>query len=448
MGIVAVALIALAVSVSLTIRCYMTCPFGDSWFAVDTIARGRQLSDLAWLFGQHNEHRTAIPRAFIWMDIAAFHGTGVSIFASIWLALVIHAAIVVYALERYSGFPAPLKRTLEGIFSFCIFHPNQSENLTWSFQIGFVIPFLLATLSFLAAIYYPQLRHRFLAAAGIASAPVIAACGAAGGLLIGPVVLVIAAWQRLPRRLIAGVLMTLSAGATLYFWQFHPPDPAHPPQAALADPKGIFVYILTYIGASWTRVLPHKERTIAFLSLILFGALAIRAWKQRQVPAFESFCFAECAFILVFAFVTALGRLRFGVGQAFASRYQTPALLYWAGLASVLLIQIWSSRPAKFRIAQTIVLALMIASAITFSRLWKSDVRRADSLRAACRLLIQGDDDAAAKTLYATDAGIEPGANFLRKLWGQRPARTRTPERHSPPQTAPDSPSPVPKPGT
>jgi hypothetical protein len=128
------------ISIALTVRCYMPCPFGDQWFVIDSIARGNGPSSWSWLFGQHNEHRIAIPRALIWLDLVRFHGKNVSLFVEIYLVLLLHWIAICYALERFTDFPTGLKRTLQGLFAFCIFHPNQNENFTWPFEISLCFP--------------------------------------------------------------------------------------------------------------------------------------------------------------------------------------------------------------------------------------------------------------------------------------------------------------------
>ena len=42
------------------------------------------------------------------------------------------------------------------------------------------------------------------------------------------------------------------------------------------------------------------------------------------------------------AFLTALGRLKFGLDQALSSRYATPMLLFWLSLAMLAIIEIQS----------------------------------------------------------------------------------------------------------
>jgi hypothetical protein len=408
------------ISIALTVRCYMPCPFGDEWFVIGSIARGNGPSSWSWLFGQHNEHRIAIPRALIWLDLVRFHGKNVSLFIEIYLVLLLHWIAICYALERLTDFPNSLKRTLQGLFAFCIFHPNQSENFTWAFEISFVLPFAVATTALLLIAFFPQIRQRWLAAFYIAASPLIAALSLVSGLLIGPAVLCLAIIRRLPYRFIIIVLAVFLLSSGAYLWSFKSPDPAYSVRRAFVDPRGLFVYVLTYFGASWTKMLPHKERTIAFISIACLAALVIGSVrKQRQPSAFEWFCIAECGLMLIIALATAVGRLKFGVGQAYASRYQTPAMLYWGALGSLLIIAVWRARPQKFALMQAILLLIMCLSALTFFRIWSITVDRADSLRRACDSVIKGNySEEAARTLGVPREEIQAGATLLRKTWG------------------------------
>jgi hypothetical protein len=408
------------ISLALTVRSYMPCPFGDEWSVINSIARGNGPSSWYWLFGQHNEHRIAITRMLVWLDLVAFRGKNVSLFVEIYLVLVLHWVAICYALDRFTDFPKPLNRTLQGLFAFCIFHPNQSENMTWAFQISFLLPFAVGTIALLSVAFFRRLPRRWLTTLAVALAPIVAGLTFAAGLLIGPVVICLAMIRRLPWRFLVIVLFAFLLSVGAYLWGFKPPDPAFPPRRALTDPKGIFIYVLTYFGASWTKILPHKERLIAFLSIACFLTLVIRSVRNRkQVSDFEWFCIAECSLMLVIAFATALGRLQFGPGQAYASRYQTPAMLYWGALGSLMIIAAWRTRPQSFASVQAILLVIMCLSALTFFRTWSATANRADSLRRACDRVIKGNYTAVTvRTLDVPGGEIEPGASLLRNTWG------------------------------
>jgi uncharacterized membrane protein SirB2 len=408
------------VSIALTVRCYMPCPFGDEWFVIDSIARGNGPSSWSWLFGQHNEHRIAIPRALIWLDLVRFHGKNVSLFVEIYLVLFLHWIAICYALERLTDFPVALKRTLQGLFAFCIFHPNQNENLTWPFEISFVLPFAIATTALLLVAFFPQVRRCWLAAFYVAVSPLVAGLSLASGLLIGPAVICLGIIRRLPYRIVIITLAVFLLSSGAYLWGFKSPDHAYSVQSALADPKGLFVYVLTYFGASWTKILPHKERTVAFISMACLVALVIhQVRKRKQLSAFEWFCIAECGLMLVIALATAVGRLKFGVGQAYASRYQTPAMLYWGALCSLMIIAVWRARPQKLAFVQGTLLLIMCLSALTFFRIWSITASRADSLGKACDSVVNGNySEETARILGVPGKDIKPGATLLRKMWG------------------------------
>jgi hypothetical protein len=136
---------ALCFSVALCIRNYMPCPFGDEWWVITDIANGRGPSSLSWLWTQHNEHRIVIARILIWMDLFCFGGTNKSLFVEIFLAQLLHLAAIAWAVQKWTGLELSVRRTIQGLFAFCLFHPNQAENFTWAFQISFVMPFALTT---------------------------------------------------------------------------------------------------------------------------------------------------------------------------------------------------------------------------------------------------------------------------------------------------------------
>lgn len=134
-------------AIAVTCHSYIPCPFWDEWVVVADIGSGKGPTHLAWLWSQQNEHRLAIPRLLVWLDLVAFHGRNVSLFIEILGVQVLHWAALCFVVERFTRAPVSVKRSIQGLFGFCLFHPNQLENFTWAFQIGFVLPFALANVS-------------------------------------------------------------------------------------------------------------------------------------------------------------------------------------------------------------------------------------------------------------------------------------------------------------
>ncbi len=410
---------ALLAAVALSIRTYMPCPFWDEWAFVNAIAQGKGLHSGRWLWSQHNEHRLLVTRLLILIDLHWFEGKNLSLFFEMFLAQAFQWAAICYTLERLTSFPMFLKRTLEGLFAFCLFHFNQAENFTWAFQVSFVLAFCLATSALLGVAFFGRLRWPWLIAAALGIMPFVAALNVAGGLAIGPIVIVVGLLRRIATRYMLLICLLFVGTALAYLSGYRVPPSHLTPMEALAHPKGIFTYVLTYFGASWTRLLPHKERITCFLSLLVFATLIVIALRNRdQIGAFEWFCIAECSLMIAIAIITALGRLQYGVGQAYAGRYQTPAMLYWASLSALLLITVWRFRPQYFGVAQGFVLVVAIASAATFIPIWRSTASHADQLSAACHAVMSGNqDERAAKLLYGSRQDVAPGVDYLHRVW-------------------------------
>lgn len=169
-----------------------------------------------------------------------------------------------------------------------------------------------------------------------------------------------------------------------------------------------------------TRLLPHKERLIAFASILIFAAILGRALRRRRggVSDLEWLLLGECGLTIAIALLTAFGRIQFGEGQAFAGRYQTPAMIYWAALGSLLLLLAYEKRPSRFHVVQAMLLGGMLASVLTFPGIWGSTTARADELRIACRAVMGPQFDVhAASKLYENTTVVKEGREFLRRKW-------------------------------
>lgn len=136
------------------------------------------------------------------------------------------------------------------------------------------------------------------------------------------------------------------------------------------------------------------------------------------VSDLEWLLLGECGLTIAIALLTAFGRIQFGEGQAFAGRYQTPAMIYWAALGSLLLLLAYEKRPSRFHVVQAMLLGGMLASVLTFPGIWGSTTARADELRIACRAVMGPQFDVhAASKLYENTTVVKEGREFLRRKW-------------------------------
>lgn len=401
------------------IRCYMPCPFWDQWVVVDAIAKGAGPANWTWLWSHENEHRLAIPRLLVWLDLFAAGGKNISLFAEIVFVQLLHLGAICFVIERFTSLPVHIKRLLEGLFAFALFHPDQIENFTWAFQIGFVLPFALATLAFILIVFLPHFKRPSLAVTVSALIPLVAALNLSAGLLIGPIIIGVSHLKQISFRLTITLYVSCFVTWFLYLYGYHQSGTDLTFVQALGRTKELFVYVLTYFGASWTRLMPHKERIIAFISLVVFTAIMTRLVRRpSELSEFEWILTAECLLAFATALLTAFGRIQFGVGQAFASRYQTPAMLYWAALAALTIVWFYRHWPKRIAFAEALLVVLILPSVLTFPRMWHSAVARADNLRSACQNVMGAHIDVReAKKLYGNTTIILESRPFLIEIW-------------------------------
>lgn len=406
---------------ALVVRTYMPCPFWDEWVVIRDIAAGKDPRSWQWLWPLQNEHRPVIPRLLTWMDLYLFGGRNVLLFIAIFVTHLFNLLAICWVIQRHSEYPTSLKRSMQGLFAFALFHPNQAENFTWAFQIQFVLPFAVATGALILVAFLGRWQHSSIAVVLVGAAPMLGAISFAGGLLIGPITLALAFAKRLSSRYMAWLTATSLMSAAVYLHHYQRVGTDWGAAALLSHAKDVAVYVLTYLGASWTRILPHKERLIAFLSLIVYTVVLIRQLRNyRKTSDLEWFLLAECTLMLAMGFLAAFGRIQFGVGQAFAGRYQTPAMIYWAALGAIVLIRLKSRWPNKFFYAQVFLLLTMLASAAALPNFWQTESERARALNAACnRVMASHFDPQDARKLYETSEVVIEARPFLYCIWNR-----------------------------
>ena len=224
-------------------------------------------------------------------------------------------------------------RTGTGLIAYCILCPTQQENLIWGFQLQFVIPAAMATLSILTLLLYYRKPHAWLLATSI-FATTIATWSLANGMLLWPLLLLAALLLGMRRSTLLVIALFAAANIGLYLYHYHRPGPpAEFPGLALAADRTLH-YVAVYFGSTFVR---HSSGWIPLLAgavgLWIATVIIIRVLPQRgrasllqlQLSLLMLLCIAT-------AFITASGRLHLGLEQATASRYQTFALLFWCSL--------------------------------------------------------------------------------------------------------------------
>jgi hypothetical protein len=417
------ALVAMIFCALLMVRGYVRCPFWDQWWVVAQIADGESPRSLAWLWSQQNEHRILFPRLLVWLDLSVFGARNISLFLFTFAVQLAHWLLWIFAIRRWGPTGQGLHWTLVGLFGYCLFCPNQIENFVWAFQFLFLLTFFLATLAFVCALLLDEVKARGRLMSIEIAAPLLALCSLAAGLLIWPFLIALSYLRKTNRRMLTLLLVVAVVSYVAYFAGYQRPPYHSSLWASLQLPKLLFRYILTFFGTSWWFLLPHLARTIALAAICFALFLLVSRLREREnLGKFESLLFVELAFLLTTALVTALGRMTLGIGQASASRYQTPAMLFWACLASLLLL--WLSRRGNVRLmvaARALIVTVVSLSALGMRPIYSANEARARDLGNACEVVASGKlEPGVTDKLLDRPEVLKRGGEYLRQIWKQK----------------------------
>src|SRR5579862_199425 len=336
--------LTVALALYIVITTYSSLPYWDGWTQIEVAANGRSPLSPAWLWEQHNEHRLVIPKLFLAVDLLFFRARQAFLLTSIFVIQLMHLMLLSWSMRALGGWKGTLWRAGTGVAAFCLFCPTQSENLTWGFQVCFVLPPFFATLSFVALLLYGRETRQGEAARAprFLLLSILAAFGAAyslaAGSLVWPLLVAEAAFLRLGRRILC---MLSAAGAIsigLYAWHYAKPEGHGSPLAALSDPLGMLEYCEAYFMSAWPYYGTPGHLLLWIVVAVFF--LALLAAALPSIGRFRPFA-AQLGLTVMYcvatSLITAMGRLNFGVTQATVSRYQTVALLGWSCLGLLML---------------------------------------------------------------------------------------------------------------
>ena len=399
-------------------------PFWDEWTEIDAIVTApHHQVPLSWLWSQHNEHRVVFYRLLLLADIHLFHGKH---WISFWSVLVVQVLFLLCLawMLHFCGVRGTLWRAIMGLGAFALFAPAQWENFRWAFQISFLLPGFFLILALSAILQYQrsveQLRPRWIYLALSISAAVAATYSNANGILLWPLLLLVAI-ALVPRfEVIASYVGCGIVFIALYLHHYVSPSAHSSPLDSLRHPLWICEYIAEYLGA--THILwGVRIRHLFAISSGLFGLLAALTvvvtvlWRRKRQPlqlALVSLMF----FAVATAFLTALGRLNFGLEQAFSSRYQTFNLLFWFSTVSLVLLLVDTVNSFVRTLILAAMSAAMLLALATFPVALKACRTRTQQAEAAATALLSGVPDGdAMEALYAEPIVVWRDTDYFRQ---------------------------------
>lgn len=367
--------LTLGVAIYTVVVNYSNLPFLDGWTQIKIVANGGNPLSPAWLWQQHNEHRLVIPKLFLAADLEMFQARQIFLLTSIVVIQILHWGLLSWSMWVLGGWRGALWRTGAGLAGFCLFCPSQWQNLTWGFQVCFVLPQLLATASFVALLLYwmesqqkpdQQKPLKFLIVS------VLAALGASyslsSGNLLWPLLVVAALYLRLRIRAVLSFAITGAVSTALYLYRYVRPQDHGDPMTALRTPVTLLKYWALYFFSSWLHRNTGNWEIIALAGVGLVALLLIPALSYaRTSRPFAIQLLLTMLFCAGTALITAAGRLNFGIEQARVSRYQTVALLFWCCLGLLWLEGSFASSRMRhaFLVAQVCLLLIFARGAAT-----------------------------------------------------------------------------------
>lgn len=399
-------ILTIALALYLVVVCYTSLPWSDGWIQINVAAAGDNPFSLHWLWQQHNEHRLLIPKLLLAIDLRFFGAQQKFLLAMIFGVQLLHCAVLSWSMRVLGGWGGSLWRTGTGLAAFCLFCPAQWENLVWGFQSCFVLPPLFATVSLVALLLYWKASgeaqgrgaRKFIALSVVAA---LAAMGSlANGVLLLPLLTIAAMALQLRRSVVLTYIVGAVAGIALYLHNYSQPS-SHHPLTALLSPGKLIAYVGTYFGSSWTSGggwKPHNLFFALYLGLLGLLLLLIFLFRLRQFvkqrEAFPIQLLLIALFSVATAALTALGRIHLGSVQAFASRYQTVALLFWFSLGCLLLAAAAAStKPLASTALQIFFVAVLLRGAFLAFVPLRDGKEHAFRMRAASAALITGVND-------------------------------------------------------
>ncbi len=402
-------------AVVMCIRFYTAAPFADTWMIIDELVMNHGRGSLALLWTQHNEHRMALAKLLMWADIFWLRGNGKSLFVETYLVQLLEALLLAWAVRSLGAWRWLETRSLLGLALFCAFCPIQYEIFVWSFGVQVAPAYALAALAFIAMACYARRPGPFPLAVSIGAA-VAAPLTLAGGQVVWPL-LCIAAWNlRVRARVIAGILLTWILFLGIYLIGYVRPSQHADTFASLRRPGALLQYVLLYFAGSWdalSRPLGYALATAGILTVIAWNAKAV---LRRDVSPLRVAVLALASSLIANAFLTALGRLNFGLEQATTSRYQTSALLFWCCLfilcVDVLLVQ----APKLVAPLTGFVLLVMLISAFHIKAPWRDAAFWSNRIKTGTPTLLADvkDDPVISANLLGTPFWIFRDTGFLR----------------------------------
>jgi hypothetical protein len=336
-------------------------PFFDSWMmGVYFYGWKHDILTLESLFEQHNESRKFFPRLILlglaelthWNTI---YEVGLTVFFLL---------LILLGLNRLLKFSIPhhpkLVAVATAVIATFLCSPLQYENLLWGLQyIMFVTPACLVGMLLLMRGDRPRWQI-FLIMVSLAWFATFTFANGMTFWLISLIPIGFKIWQQPNRKAWAFLLawLTCFSGTLIFYFHGYVKPPDSPSLlSGLEDPLKLVQYFLSFLGAPLSFSDQQLAQILGGFALIAFvGGVAVYAWsawqrfqKSGDRSNFHSTLIAMIPWLslgsysLLSGTITSLGRVGFGIEQAFSPRYITVSNYLWVAITGLIVTSLGQS---------------------------------------------------------------------------------------------------------
>lgn len=315
------AVIVLSTSIY-TLACFTGVPYMDMFDG--TLYFYTKFSQGNWfsLWEQHNEHRIVLSKLLFLINMYLANGTTPFLeIIELGLAASMACLLVLFSQKIVAG---PLLSILNlSIIALC-FSMGQEQNFSSVFQSQFFLVYVLPLMCMYfahRAVQDGRDHWRNFAISTVCA--VLSALSMANGVFAVPMLLVYGILMNIGWRRIAILVMVSALVFVTYLYNYHSVQGHTDPLTAIRHPIALLEFVCVYMGHSML-----VGFVIILASIYAFGYYL----SKRKSHSAETALLGFIGFVILSAFITALGRVGFGQDAARSSRYATPAIAMIASL--------------------------------------------------------------------------------------------------------------------
>jgi hypothetical protein len=312
---------------------YTPVPIWDSWRSVQFVDKLLKF-DLAHFWVQHNEHRIIFPEMFFALDYIFLHGRQILPAACNVVCQFVQLGILWWLLKKMTDVPLAIRLTLGLCCGLLMTTAMQVQGILGTFLIQWYLSQAAAALSLLF-LWLSASAGRISRLVLSIAAAIVVTYSSGNGMVLWPVLVLMAVLLRLPKGRIAAVTVAGILSIAVYFVGYKFLGQGRT-AILLAHPFYATWFVGVYLGVPVSYYSARLGGFAGLAGLVSVIAAVIAAMRQRRSndPAL-TVAAGVCLFIAGSALIAAYGRMEPddpGFGTAMAARYISVPLTYWANL--------------------------------------------------------------------------------------------------------------------